>query len=253
MRDSGLVPSPFDDLLTDLTSEYDRIGAMLGGLGPEQWHLPSAAPGWSVADTVLHLALTEEGVPATLSRPGDTEWTRRDRPLDNELDDQIRSFEIAPAVILRRWQAARRASVEALSKADPTQLYRWAAAPLRPRTLATTRLAEHWAHALDIADPLGLPYEDDDRLRHVAWLGHATVPYAMRLHGLEPVELHCTLTMPSGAIFTLGPGDATNTITGSLGAFCRVGARRLPAEESGLMTAGPAADLALLHLRNYAV
>lgn len=253
MRDSGPMPSPFDDLLTDLTREYDRIGAMLDGVGPEQWHLPSAAPGWSVADTVLHLALTEEGVPATLSRSGDSEWTRRDRPLDDVLEDQIRSFDVTPKEILGRWQAARRASVEALSNADPTQLYRWAAAPLRPRTLATTRLAEHWAHALDIAEPLGLPYEDDDRLRHVAWLGHATVPYAMRLQGLEPVEVHCTLTMPSGATFTLGPGNAPNTIIGSLGAFCRVGARRLPAGESGLVTAGPAAEVALLHLRNYAV
>ena len=253
MRDSGPVPSPFDDLLEDLTLEYERIGAMLDGLGPEQWHASSAAPGWSVADTVLHLALTEEGVPVTLSRPGDTGWTRRDRPLDNVLEDQIRSFDVTPEEILRRWQAARQASVEALSNADPTHLYRWAAAPLRPRTLATTRLAEHWAHALDIAEPLGLPYEDDDRLRHVAWLGHATVPYAMGLQGFEPVEVRCTLTMPSGATCTLGPGNAPNTITGSLGAFCRVGARRLPAGESGLVAAGPAADVALLHLRNYAV
>ncbi len=247
------MPSPFDDLLTDLTTEYDRIGVMLDRLGPEQWRLPSAAPGWSVADTVLHLALTEEGIPVTLSRPGESDWTRRDRPLDDTLEDQIRSLDVAPNEILRRWQAARRASVEALSNADPMQLYRWAAAPLRPRTLATTRLAEHWAHALDIAGPLGLPFADEDRLRHVAWLGHATIPYAMRLQGLEPVEVHCTLTMPSGDVLSLGPRDAPNTITGPLGAFCRVGARRLGAGGSGLMTSGPDADAALLHLRNYAV
>ena len=247
------MPSAFDDLLMDLTREYDRLGALLDGLRPEQWRLPSAAHGWSVADTVLHLALTEEGVPATLSQPGDAEWTRRDRPLDNVLEDQIRSFDVAAPEILRRWQAARRASVEALSNADPSQLYRWAAAPLRPRTLATTRLAEHWAHALDIAEPLGLPYEDEDRLRHVAWLGHATIPYAMRLHGLEPVDVRCTLTMPSGDVFSVGSANATNTVAGSLGAFCRVGARRLPAAESGLVTTGPDAAVALLHLRNYAV
>jgi hypothetical protein len=34
------------------------------------------------------------------------------------------------------------------------------------------RLAEHWAHGLDITWPLGIPFPDTDRLRHIAWLAH---------------------------------------------------------------------------------
>jgi uncharacterized protein (TIGR03084 family) len=142
--------------------------------------------------------------------------------------------------------------VAALELADPTVMVRWAAAPLKPRTLATTRLAEHWAHALDICDPLGLPLEDTDRLRHVAWLGHATLPYAMRLAGLDPVAVRCTLDAPSGAVWTFGPATATAWIRGSAGAFCRVGARRLAAADSGLEVSGPDAARALQVLRNYA-
>jgi hypothetical protein len=36
---------------------------------------------------------------------------------------------------------------------------------LKPATLATTRLAEHWAHGLDITRPLGIAFPDTARLR----------------------------------------------------------------------------------------
>ena len=57
------------------------------------------------------------------------------------------------------------------------------AAPVKPATLATTRLAEHWAHGLHITGPLGVDSPDTERLRHVAWLAHRTLPYAMTLAG----------------------------------------------------------------------
>ena len=72
----------------------------------------------------------------------------------------------------------------------------WAAAPLRPPVLAVTRLAEHWAHGLDITAPLGLPYDDTERLRHIAWLGHRTLPYAFSLQGAESHDVYCALTAP---------------------------------------------------------
>ena len=32
--------------------------------------------------------------------------------------------------------------------------------PVKPATLATTRLAEHWAHGLDITVPLGIKFPE---------------------------------------------------------------------------------------------
>ena len=246
------MTSPIHDVIDDLRDEYARLDAMLDSLTKTQWATPSLAPGWSVADTVLHLALTEELVVTSLARDGDAAWTTRDRPLDDLVDEHVRANAASSSEIFRRWQAACAASIVALGSADPTRSVGWAAAPLKPRTLATTRLAEHWAHALDITEALGIESPDTDRLRHIAWLGHATLPYAMRLAGLEPVEVHCSLTAPSGARFTYGPADAPNTITGEMAAFCRVGARRLAAANSGLATEGPDADAALRELRNYA-
>ena len=125
-------------------------------------------------------------------------------------------------------------------------------APLRPRALATTRLAEHWAHGLDITGPLDIAFPDTDRLRHVAWLAHRTLPYAFSLAGVEGGDVHCRLTGPNGDTWEYGPVDAGSTITGSAGAFCRVGAQRLAPERSGLVASGPHGAAALRVLRNYA-
>ena len=238
-------------VLDDVRAEYERIDSILASLSPDQWLARSAAPGWSIADTVLHLALTEEFVSTSLAG-GAAGWTTRDRPLDAVVDDSVHIEQLTAPEIYDRWNAARTASLAALADADPTVAVSWAAAPLRPRTLATTRLAEHWAHMLDIVETLDVEYPDTDRLRHIAWLGHATLPYALRLDGLEPVDVFCSLTAPSGELFTYGPSDAESRITGDMGAFCRVGARRLSGADSGLTAAGPSAVDALRVLRNYA-
>lgn len=240
-----------DDVLNDLVDEYDRLEAILAGLSLDEWSISSGVAGWTVRDVVTHLAQTEEGVTESLAVPV-SEWTTRDQTLDQTIDDQVHADDTPAAAVFDRWRAARRASVVALERADPTATVRWAAAPLKPRTLATTRLAEHWAHALDICEPLGLALDDTDRLRHIAWLGHATLPYAMRLAGLDPVDISCTLDAPSGTVWTYGPGSAPGWIRGSAGAFCRVGARRLAAIDSGLAVSGPDAAQALRVLRNYA-
>jgi uncharacterized protein (TIGR03084 family) len=243
------------EIIDDLVAEQERLEAILAGLSQEQWLTESAAPGWTVADVVLHLAHGEESVLATTSAgappsgvtsgivPGDVDGAM------NRLVEQERT---TPEATFDRWRAARRAAVDALRAADPAVPVVWVAMTLKPRTLATTRLAEHWAHALDVATPLGVPLPDTDRLRHVAWLAHATLPYAFAVAG-EPVHpVFCELTGPDGSTWRFGPPDAESTITGDAGVFCRVGARRLAPEDSGLVTTGPHGAAALRVVRTYA-
>jgi len=241
-------------IIDDLVAEQDRLNALLASLTVEQWATPSAAAGWSIADVVLHLAQTEEAVAYTLgstNRPNT--FDRGDRALDDAVDDAVRAQRAPAEEIFLRWRNARRAAVDALRSADPDQRVPWAATPLRPQVLATTRLAEHWAHGLDVTAPLDLPFADTDRLRHIAWLGHRTLPYAFGVEGLEFHDVFCELTAPDGAtIWRYGPEDAGSTITGTAGEFCRVGARRLKPEDSSLVATGPHAAQALRALRNYA-
>ena len=173
--------------------------------------------------------------------------------LDAVIDDETRAAGLSGPAAFERWPAARRAVVVALERADPATTVAWAAAPLKPRTFATTRLAEHWAHGLDIVEPLDIEFSDTDRLIHVAWLGHASLPYAMRIvrastatgllrtDGAERTELDVRTARR-------GVDDHGLRQARSAG----VGARRLPAAESGLITNGPHTVDALQHLRNYA-
>jgi uncharacterized protein (TIGR03084 family) len=240
-------------VIDDLAAEHEAISVLLEPLDADALLQPSGAPGWTIADVVLHLAQSEESVVACITgvavgNPFPVEGSTTDEIVDN----WVKAERGDPVGAVARWQRARRGSVAALRGADPDTRYPWIAAPLRPQALATTRLAEHWAHALDIAEAIGVDYPDTDRLRNVAWLAHRTLPYAFELNGQDPHPVYCELIAPDGSTWRFGAEDAPSRITGYAGAFCRVGAQRLKAADSGLLTHGPYADVALAILRNYA-
>jgi uncharacterized protein (TIGR03084 family) len=165
--------------------KQERLEKILSGLDEAQWASASTADGWTIADVVLHLAQSEEAAAATATHgtlraglgavAGDT--------MDERADAAVRAertvLPSGPAEVFARWQRARQAALAAMRAADPDQPVQWMVGTLKPATLATTRLAEHWAHGLDIAGPLGADFPDTGRLRHIAWLAHRTLPYAL--------------------------------------------------------------------------
>jgi uncharacterized protein (TIGR03084 family) len=239
-------------IFDDLEAEQDRLEDILAGLDDAQWAAASGADGWTVCDVVLHLAQSEEAV---LASTAGISWETRLAPettLDQVMDRLVQAERAEPALVFSRWCEARRGAVSALRAADPGQSLSWVAARLKPATLATTRLAEHWAHGLDITGPLGIAFPDTGRLHHVAWLAHRSLTYAFALAGEQAHEVRCELTAPDGDAWEYGPSDADSVITGPAGAFCRVAAQRLAPGESGLRATGPYGPVALGVLRTYA-
>jgi uncharacterized protein (TIGR03084 family) len=240
-------------IFDDLEAEQDRLEEILGGLDGAQWAAPSAASGWTVADVVLHLAQSEEAVMASAAGASLRAGPGSGITVDQIMDDLVRTERDEPSRIFQRWREARRGAVSALRAADPGQPMSWVEAPLKPATMATTRLAEHWAHGLDITGPFGIEFRDTERLRHVAWLAHRTLPYSMTLAGQQPAQVWCELTAPDGAsVWQFGPPDAESAIAGAAGDFCRVAAQRLNPAQSRLRTRGPHGAAALRLLRTYA-
>jgi uncharacterized protein (TIGR03084 family) len=248
--------SPRMTVFDDLGAEQGRLESILAGLDEAQWTSPSGAEGWTVADVVLHLAQSEEAVQATMTG-GDLRtgiFAATGNTIEDRAEAAVRAERAAPGEVFGRWRRASRAAMAALTGGDPEAPVRWVTGPVKPATLATTRLAEHWAHGLDITGPLGLGFPDTGRLRHVAWLAHRTLPYALALAG-EPATaaVRCELTDPAGTeTWRYGPPEAESVITGPAGAFCRVAVRRLAPGDAGLSTTGPHAAVALRVLRTYA-
>jgi uncharacterized protein (TIGR03084 family) len=247
-------------IFDDLAAEQEQLEKILFGLDEAQWRSASGAQGWTIADVVLHLAQSEEGVVATATHrrlrvglgavAGDT--------MDDRAAEAVRMERAAPADVFARWQHARQAALAAVRAADPDRPLQWVTGPVKPATLATTRLAEHWAHGLDIAGPLGIDFPDTERLRHIAWLAHRTLPYALSLASQPPVAVRCELASPGGTgpsdsgTWRFGPPDAESAITGTAGDFCRVAAQRLDPAQSALRASGPHGATALRVLRTYA-
>ncbi|MEW2354458.1 maleylpyruvate isomerase family mycothiol-dependent enzyme [Spirillospora sp. NPDC029432] len=242
------------DVFDDLAAEFEHLDGVLAGLDAAAWAAPSAAGGWTVADVVIHLAQTNEL--AIASAAGESAAFARDDGLTvDEAADRLVAAQrgTSPEELLARWRDGAREALAAIRACPPGTRLPWVASSLSPRTLATTRIAEHWAHALDITVPLALPYPDTARLRHIAWLGHRTLPYALAAAGERAGPVRCELTGPDGDLWEFGDPAAGSVIRGEAGEFCRVGARRLPAAESKLAAEGPHAAIALRHLRNYAL
>ncbi|MGW0808697.1 maleylpyruvate isomerase family mycothiol-dependent enzyme [Nonomuraea sp. NPDC002799] len=241
------------DVFEDLAAEYRRLDAVLGSLSPGQWSHPSAAEGWTVSDVVLHLAQTEEAANSPSIGEGTVLLPAGGSTVDGMAEESVTAERgAAPAEVLARWRAAAFATPDALRAHPPGTRLSWVRRPLSPRTLATTRIAEHWAHALDITLPLDIPYPDTARIRHVAWLAHRTLPYAFAVAGLPDAPVFCDLTGPDGDRWTFGDPAAPSRITGLAAEFCRVGARRRTPEQTGLAAEGPHAAAALRVVRNYA-
>ena len=240
-------------VIDDFVAEALRLQGILGLLTQAQWQAESCAGGWSVADVVLHLAQSDEAVAAS----ADGADHRADVDAAGTVDDwaarMVEAERTAPDLVFARWREARDTAVQALRAADPESPLHWVAGSMKPATLTTTRLAEYWAHGLDITEPLGLDFPDTDRLRHIAWLAHRTLPYALAKAGQQPAPVRCSLTAPDGTTsWTFGPAEADSEITGSAGAFCRVAAQRLDPADSGLRATGPHGAAALRVVRTYA-
>ncbi len=82
------------------------------------------------------------------------------------------------------------------------------------------------------------------RLRSVAHIGVRTRDFAFTVHGLTPpAELfHVELSGPDGELWSWGPEDAAQTVTGSAEHFCMLVTQRRPPRELDVVAVGPDAQ-----------
>jgi uncharacterized protein (TIGR03084 family) len=212
-------------VLADLAAECGELDALVAPLAAEQWATRTPAPGWTVATQIAHLAWTDDiaTLAATDPQQFQAELSRALGEIDGYTDRAAAERAQQPAAeLLRTWRAGRSALAGALSAMPQGAKLPWFGPPMSPTTMATARLMETWAHGQDVFDALGRHREPTSRLRHVAHIGVRTRDFAFLVHDLPvPAEpFRYELTAADGELWTWGPADAGQRITGPALDFC---------------------------------
>jgi uncharacterized protein (TIGR03084 family) len=233
------------DVLADLRAEGDRLEALVAPLDEAGWRTPTPAEGWDVAAQVAHLAWTDEVALAAA-----TDKARWDEVVLEAIADPTGYVDREALLLAQdpdlatRWRTARRELAAALAAYPSGEKMPWFGPPMSATSMATARLMETWAHGLDVHEALGVPAEDTDRLRHIAHLAVRTRDFAFGVHGLEPPAepFRVDLVAPSGEVWSFGPDDAAQTVTGSAGDLCRLATQRVHRADTDLVATSPDAD-----------
>jgi uncharacterized protein (TIGR03084 family) len=232
-------------VLADLTAEGDRLEALVAPLDDAGWRTPTPAAGWDVATQIGHLAWTDEVAvkAATDKAAWDAVVLEGMADIDGYVDAQALLVAKDPDLD-SRWREARRTLQATLAAFPHGEKMPWFGPPMSSTSMATARLMETWAHSLDVHEALGASVEDTDRIRHIAHLGVRTRNFSFSVHGLTAPaeEFRIDLVSPSEEVWTWGPEDAAQTLTGSAGDFCRLVTQRMHRADTDLVASGPDAD-----------
>jgi len=252
----GAGETGLQELLDDLEAEQFDLLELVRGIDADDWLRPTPARGWDVRDTISHLADTDEmaiatatGAPGSLNARAEASASGEDVTFRGVLRGRRQSGR----EVCRWFERSTAALHDMFLGLDPSARVPWGIG-MRPASLVTARMMETWAHGLDVHAALDVASVDTDRLGHIAWLATRALPYAYTVAGREPPgePLRVELTLPSGAAWSTGPGDAPNRITGTARDYCRVFVHRLTLDDAPTLHAeGPAAVDALRVARAY--
>ena len=237
-------------LLEDLATEQRELQEVLRPIDAEAWLRPTPSRGWDVRDTIAHLADTEEMAIATATGAAGSINERAASAASGEdvtYHGVLRGRRRSGPEVLAWWESTTAAEHDMLRALDPGRRVPWGIG-MRAASFVTARLMETWAHGLDACAAIGVTRPDTDRLAHVAWLATRALPYAYSVAGRAPPAepIRVELTLPSGAVWSTGPPDATSRISGAAGEYCRVFVHRLAvADARSLAAVGAAAVDAL--------
>ncbi|MER6202108.1 TIGR03084 family metal-binding protein [Streptomyces sp. NPDC001586] len=235
-------------VFADLREEGRELEALVRELPVPDWALPTPAPGWSIAHQIAHLHWTDRASLLSLTDAAGFGVMVEEalKAPDSFVDEGAEEgAALPPAELLARWRATRAALDEALAAASPDTRFPWYGPPMKAASMASARLMETWAHGQDVADALGVRRTPTARLRHVARIGVRARDYAYAVRGLPAPaeEFRVELTAPDGAgVWTYGPPDAPQRITGPALDFCLLVTQRAHRTDLALTAVGPDAD-----------
>jgi uncharacterized protein (TIGR03084 family) len=223
--------STLDDVLSDLTAESVQLDQWVAGLAEPAWATVTTPEGWTVTDQIAHLHWTDTASLTALQEPEAFAEMLRAAATDPTGFVDAQSAETAlipPGDLLLAWREGRVELDAALREVPDGEKVPWFGPPMSAASMATARVMETWAHGHDVGEALGITIPRTSRARHVCHIGVRARGYAYLVHGeSDPgVDIRVELTGPDGDLWTWGPADADERVTGSGHDFALLATRR---------------------------
>lgn len=241
-----------DSIVDDLRAEGDALDALVADLTEQQWSTLTPAEGWTVAHQIGHLSWTDDVAERTTSgAAGDADAAASFQESVKHawadpagFVDAAAEQEAARPDLVKTWRARRHAMTEALTRVPSGVKIPWFGPPMSAASMATARLMETWAHGQDVADALGVTREPTERIKGVAHIGVRTRDFAYAIREETPPSepFRVELTSPLGELWTWGPGDASQRVTGSAADFCLLVTQRAHRDDLDVHAVGADAE-----------
>jgi len=230
----------------DLRTEHEELDAVLSDLDEEQWMIMTPSPGWNIKDQVRHLAYFDDR--AALSASDVDTFGKHIEEVMSDLEAFIKMLDdvgrdMPIDKLMGWWRTERNKMLDAYVAIGRKDRLPWYGPPMSALSHATARLMETWVHGQDILDALRLTRTNTDRLRHIVHLGVTTFGWSYANRGMEvpQVQVRVELTAPSGGVWTWGPEDMPDKISGPAEDFCLVVAQRRHVDDTRLEVGGETA------------
>ena len=232
-------------LLEDLANEVQALNAMLTTLSPEEWSRVTPAPGWNVADQVIHLGLFDRRCMWSMVDSerfaADLQSMRTNGGVDG-LHDAERGRTTDD--LLSWWRTGAADLLAASRSTDLSARCAWYGPAMSATSMLTARLMETWAHGYDIADAVGHIPVPTQRLKHIAHIGVRARPFAFAANkrDMPDGDVFVSLTSPDGEVWTWGDESASSRVSGEALGFCLAVTQRRHVDDCGLTATGDLAQ-----------
>lgn len=233
----------------DLVAEGDALWAIASQADAAAFAAATPAKGWSVRDSLAHLAFFDTMALLTV-QDSETFVDHRSRVLqdiEGYMEKHLEAFEIfEPETLVRRWWGGLLALAAAFEAQSAETRVEWYGPSMSMRGHCRARLMETWAHGQDIVDALGASREPTDRLEHVAQLGVSTFAWSFVVRGesVPSGSVEVALELPSGRFlnYLAGKGEVAGSVSGSALDFSLVVTQRRHVLDTHLKAEGSLAS-----------
>ena len=214
----------------DFRAESDSLFGLLKDLDDSAFAEPTLFKQWSTNQVLRHLHMWNWAACLALtdSQAFVDFYSRLQAQMQqgNRMSDYEREFcsDESGHRLLASWRQTYSRCADQFEGADPKARLKWAGPDMSARSSITARQMETWAHGQAVFDLFGVPREDEDRIRNIAFLGMNTFGWTFVNRGQEvPKEPpRVVLRAPSGDSWEWHETSGSGLIEGSATEFCQV-------------------------------